>query len=164
MATRHALTPADLGPRSSLLLQKHAEYIASFSNIWEVWLGRPRQKHTRTQSASFNQHSSLCAHTRATGCRQAGACCNRALLDERHVLGPHCHGPHGAARPNGLSQDFGLGEGSTVAAAAAVAGARRRQLGAVSSVGAAALLLAPCTSTADKHTAQHPQPAASSCG
>lgn len=44
MATRHALTPAELGPRSSLLVQKHAEYIASFSNIWEVcWLGRETQ-------------------------------------------------------------------------------------------------------------------------
>jgi hypothetical protein len=36
MATRHALTPADLGARTTLLTQKHAEYIASFSNIWEV--------------------------------------------------------------------------------------------------------------------------------
>lgn len=36
MATRHALTPADLGPRSTLLVDKHAEYIATFSNIWEV--------------------------------------------------------------------------------------------------------------------------------
>lgn len=36
MATRHALTPTELGPRSSLLVHKHAEYIASFSNIWEV--------------------------------------------------------------------------------------------------------------------------------
>ena len=30
------LTPADLGPRSSLLVDKHAEYIASFSKLWEV--------------------------------------------------------------------------------------------------------------------------------
>lgn len=46
MATRHALTPADLGPRSSLLVQKHADYIASFSNIWE---GADKLEHVATE-------------------------------------------------------------------------------------------------------------------
>jgi hypothetical protein len=36
MATMGGLTPDDLGPRSQLLVDKHAAYIASFSTIWEV--------------------------------------------------------------------------------------------------------------------------------
>ena len=34
MAT--AKPPADLGPRSELLIDKHVEYILSFTKIWEV--------------------------------------------------------------------------------------------------------------------------------
>lgn len=30
------VTPADLGVRSSLLVDKHAEYIRSFTRLWEV--------------------------------------------------------------------------------------------------------------------------------
>jgi hypothetical protein len=33
----NAPTPADLGVRSQLLVDKHAAYIGSFSNVWEVW-------------------------------------------------------------------------------------------------------------------------------
>jgi hypothetical protein len=40
MAAMGALTPEDLGPRSKLLVDKHAAYIASFATIWEV---RPLQ-------------------------------------------------------------------------------------------------------------------------
>jgi hypothetical protein len=36
MAAMGALTPDDLGPRSQLLVDNHAAYIASFSTIWEV--------------------------------------------------------------------------------------------------------------------------------
>jgi hypothetical protein len=36
MSAMGAITPADLGLRSKLLVDKHAAYIASFSNIWEV--------------------------------------------------------------------------------------------------------------------------------
>jgi hypothetical protein len=36
MAALNAATPADLGPRAELLLDKHAAYIRSFSKIWEV--------------------------------------------------------------------------------------------------------------------------------
>jgi len=32
----HATTPADLGERATLLVEKHAAYIKSFSRIWEV--------------------------------------------------------------------------------------------------------------------------------
>ena len=34
-----AQTPEDLGVRAELLVDKHAEYIKSFSQLWEV---RPR--------------------------------------------------------------------------------------------------------------------------
>jgi geranylgeranyl transferase type-2 subunit beta len=40
MATRHAVTPEDLGPFSKLLVDKHAAYIASFANVWEVRVRR----------------------------------------------------------------------------------------------------------------------------
>ena len=32
----HATTPADLGPRATLLVDKHAAYIQGFARIWEV--------------------------------------------------------------------------------------------------------------------------------
>jgi hypothetical protein len=35
-ATTPATTPADLGVRSTLLVDKHAEYIKSFSRLWDV--------------------------------------------------------------------------------------------------------------------------------
>ena len=37
-----ALTPEDLGSRAKLLVDKHAAYIKSFSNLWEVRI-RPGQ-------------------------------------------------------------------------------------------------------------------------
>lgn len=54
MATRHALTPADLGPRASLLVDKHAAYIASFSNIWEVRVGGGARRHTSCCADTHN--------------------------------------------------------------------------------------------------------------
>jgi hypothetical protein len=66
MATRHALTPADLGLRSSLLVQKHAAYIASFSNIWEVRLwGEQHKDSSSTLSAQSpaDRLSCLCPQT-----------------------------------------------------------------------------------------------------
>lgn len=41
-----AETPADLGPRSKLLYDKHADYIKSFSKIWE---GSERLEHVATE-------------------------------------------------------------------------------------------------------------------
>jgi hypothetical protein len=35
-ATINAVTPADLGPRAALLVDKHAAYIMGFARIWEV--------------------------------------------------------------------------------------------------------------------------------
>jgi hypothetical protein len=36
LSPANAATPADLGPRAALLVDKHAEYIKGFSRIWEV--------------------------------------------------------------------------------------------------------------------------------
>eukprot|EP00878_Enallax_costatus_P035648 GHUV01039835.1.p1 GENE.GHUV01039835.1~~GHUV01039835.1.p1 ORF type:complete len:200 (+),score=44.68 GHUV01039835.1:188-787(+) len=46
MSHTNAMTPEDLGPRSKLLVDKHAAYIASFSNIWE---GADKLEHVATE-------------------------------------------------------------------------------------------------------------------
>ncbi len=55
------LTPADLGVRSQLLVDKHAEYIRSFSKIWEV---RPRTHDAahRAQAGRHTEHRQLGGH------------------------------------------------------------------------------------------------------
>jgi hypothetical protein len=35
-----ATTPADLGVRATLLIDKHAEYIKSFSKLWDVSISK----------------------------------------------------------------------------------------------------------------------------
>lgn len=127
-----ATTPADLGPRAALLVEKHAEYIKGFVRIWEVRrlrpaaaIGRcsphPARACARTLPAACSTSSRTPRKWRPNpetdytcappppGLRPARGGRYGALLDERHVLGPHRNGAAGAARRDGHSSGRRLG-------------------------------------------------------
>jgi hypothetical protein len=72
MAAMGALTPDDLGPRSQLLVEKHAAYIASFSTIWEVGpLLLAAAQNSGKGCRTAQQHAAKCPHHLAVALQRA---------------------------------------------------------------------------------------------
>ena len=97
---RHQTTPADLGVRSQLLVEKHASYIKRVADVRSTTVPCCAPACCR-----LSRHCRPCDAVQ----RQFGVTCDRALPTEWSVLGPDSPLLDGTSRHHGWRCHCGLG-------------------------------------------------------